>query len=256
MTVAVIREWGIFRSPLVEHSVARAIIGVFVASLLSVTACDRRDTPIPAGSNPAATTRPGKKMLTPQPEAQFLATPANPLPSVPPTEPMARPQGKGAPREEVGVPAWLPLKRAREGQWAAYRTLAGRQLRYEVDKITPSAVHTRVVMRASGALLGIPAYRDDDPEVDPLAAQAAADGAERRSQPALIQVAGREWRTTLYEDLWTDEQIAYVRRTWVSNEVPVFGIVRMELAGADQLEARLELNACSHGLGKETHSDK
>ena len=47
----------------------------------------------------------------------------------------------------------------------------------------------------------------------------------------------------LYEDRWTDEQIHYVRRTWVSRDAPVFGVIRMELHGDGVLEARLKLIA-------------
>ena len=42
-------------------------------------------------------------------------------------------------------------------------------------------------------------------------------------------------------DRWTDEGVSYIRRTWVSSSVPVFGTIRMELTGGEKMEAKLEL---------------
>ena len=54
-----------------------------------------------------------------------------------------------------------------------------------------------------------------------------------------------------YEDRWVDEDIAYVRRTWVNPQVPVFGTIRMELYGDGVLEARLELVDAGKGADVE-----
>jgi hypothetical protein len=51
----------------------------------------------------------------------------------------------------------------------------------------------------------------------------------------------KTWDAWLYEDRWIDEGIHYVRRSWVSNDVPVLGLLKMELYGDETLEARLEL---------------
>jgi hypothetical protein len=79
---------------------------------------------------------------------------------------------------------------------------------------------------------------------------AGADRAERQVSPARIGAAGRNWSALLYEDRWTDEEVQYVRRTWVSTEAPLFGILRMQLRGDGELEARLELKAFGKPEGK------
>ena len=38
-----------------------------------------------------------------------------------------------------------------------------------------------------------------------------------------------------------DEEIRYVRRTWVNTQVPYSGIIRMDLHGDGKIEARLVL---------------
>jgi len=88
---------------------------------------------------------------------------------------------------------------------------------------------------------GRPAKREDDPQEDPLARQAQRRQAVRSAKTDWCEAAGRQWQATLYEDRWTDEEIQYVRRTWVSPRVPYHGILRMELYGDGQLEARLML---------------
>ena len=52
---------------------------------------------------------------------------------------------------------------------------------------------------------------------------------------------GKIWDAWLYEDRWIDEGIHYVRRSWVSETAPVFGLLRMELHGDEALEAQMEL---------------
>jgi hypothetical protein len=74
-----------------------------------------------------------------------------------------------------------------------------------------------------------------------VARDAERKNAARACRPEPIEAAGRRWAAIVYEDRWTDEEIAYVRRTWVSPEVPYLGVIRMELTGNGQVEARLVL---------------
>jgi hypothetical protein len=96
-------------------------------------------------------------------------------------------------------------------------------------------------LRESGRTVGEPATREDDPKADPLARQAERREAIRSARTEEVEAAGRQWQATLYEDRWTDEEIQYVRRTWVSPRAPYHGILRMELYGDGQLEAKLTL---------------
>jgi len=142
-----------------------------------------------------------------------------------------------------GVAAFQPLRDAAVGEWARYAAMASRTIRYDVDEVTATTVKTRITVRDHGTPLGLPAIREDPRDLDPVARQARSVEADRRRTSATIEAAGRQWRATLYEDRWTDEEIPYLRRTWVSPEVPVFGTIRMELYGNGTLEARLELVA-------------
>lgn len=151
-----------------------------------------------------------------------------------------------APTPAPDVPAFLPLVDARPGEWAEYAALRGRTLRYEVEQVSVALVVTRVVVSDAGKPLGQPATREDLRESDLLARQAELSKATRTAERTRITVGGREREAVLYEDRWVDEEVAYVRRTWVDAGVPVFGIVLMELHGDGQLEARMELLGSSN----------
>lgn len=144
------------------------------------------------------------------------------------------------------VPAFLPLQHVRLGDFVLYRTQDAGQLRYEVIEATKERVLIRtVLMDQKGKRVGMPATREETPDADLLARQARRHAATRRMSAVDLTLAGRSWLARLYEDRWTDEGVAYVRRTWVSPDAPVFGLLRMELRGDDRLEASLELVKCS-----------
>ncbi len=110
-----------------------------------------------------------------------------------------------------------------------------------------SRVKTEVTVTLDGRALGMPAVREDLRTAEPLAWETPADG-RRQTSRTTIHAAGRDWEALLYEDRWTDEGIRYVRRTWVGNDAPTFGIIRTELTGDGTLEARMEL--VEMGVGK------
>lgn len=133
-----------------------------------------------------------------------------------------------------------PLADARKGEWTIYKALNSQTLVYRVKEVTITRVKTEVRVTLDGRPLGMPAEREDLRTADPLAWDPPSDG-HRQTSRTTIQAGGRDWDAVLYEDRWTEEGVKYIRRTWVSAAVPVFGIVRMELTGDDTLEARLEL---------------
>jgi len=143
---------------------------------------------------------------------------------------------------ELDAP-WQPLLRAKPGDWVEYQSRENLRLRYEVQKVTPSHVTTRVTVHQAGRDWGTPAFREDPIQIDFLEQTAMRNKAERTRTSATIEAASRHWECWLYEDRWTDEEVSYIRRSWVSSQVPYSGLVRMELQGDGQLEARLELVA-------------
>ena len=177
-------------------------------TLPAVTGCEREKPRPQAGTSsaPAAASQPGK-------------------PQAAPVEP------------------FLPLLDAGRGEWARYAAMDSRTIRYEVTQAGTTTVKTQVIVHDHGKPLGLPATREDPRDLDPVARQANAARADRRQTNAIIEAAGRKFNATLYEDHWIEEEIRYVRRTWVHPQVPVFGMIRMELYGDGALEARLELLA-------------
>jgi len=139
------------------------------------------------------------------------------------------------------VPAFRPLTDAVAGEWAVYAAMDSHQIRYDISKAGGAVVHTQVRVFRDGKPLGEPALRDDQRDWDPLAAQPGARQARRTMTRRTIEAAGRRWDAMCYEDCWIDEGIHYVRKTWVSPQVPVFGTIRVELYGDAVLEAQMEL---------------
>jgi len=137
-----------------------------------------------------------------------------------------------------------PLMDAAPGEWAGYAALDGRTLRYDITAIEQDLVTTRLTTQQGTHFLGQPATRQDRRDWEPQLRRGAAAQGSRRTSRASVQAAGRTWNAILFEDQWSDEGVEYRRRTWVSAEAPVFGLVRMELTGDGMLEARLELTAC------------
>lgn len=182
--------------------------------------------PAPAAETPQADSAADRLEPAPSESAERLVDASVPTPVAPAEKP--------AP--------WLPLADAAPGEWAEYETLEGHRLRYEVTRVTSYEVLTRVTFRESGRTWGEPAIREDDPQVDLLAGEAERRQAHRRvAEETLDGAAGRSWQATLHEAHWSDDDLPYVRRTWVHPQVPYMGTLRMELHGDGRLEARLTL---------------
>jgi hypothetical protein len=212
---------------------------IAISMLLLLGACERKppgsqaDSAATRGTAPVAT-------ATPDISATRIATPTDSQPA-----PSTHPATLVAETQPSPIPSWHPLLRAAAGDWVEYESLERMRIRYDVLKITPTGVLTRVTTHQEGRTWGKPATREDDLQFDPLQVQAERGKATRTCQPAVVEIADAKWECILYEDRWTDEDIPYVRRTWVSAAAPFLGTVRMELHGADRLEARLTMMAWS-----------
>ncbi|GMV96028.1 MAG: hypothetical protein AMXMBFR83_03970 [Phycisphaerae bacterium] len=223
------------RADSIVHAVAAGLIGLF--AWVASTGCDRHE----AEASPPRPVRPAS--------APSASAPAGPFPSTgaPATSPTTTAPVRSAQTHPAGAaPAFEPLADAVAGEWADYAALDGREIRYDVTRAGPGVVHVRITVRQDGRLLGLPAERQELRDLDPLARQAASATPLRGLSAADLQAGGRSWKAMLFEDRWVDEGVAYVRRTWVHPEVPVYGLLRMELLGDGRLEARLELK----GFGK------
>ncbi len=141
----------------------------------------------------------------------------------------------------VEVPPFTPLRDARVGEFARYAALDDMQIHYRIVGLDSLGATIETKVFQGGKLLGLPAQRMERRDVDPLHREAGRVKATRRMSTATIEAAGRSWQALLYEDHWVDEEVAYTRRTWVSPEAPVLGILRMELEGDGQEEAHMKL---------------
>jgi hypothetical protein len=219
------------------------MLSLWLAATVCLSGCDRDDSghrktppPPPAGlrtvSGSTTEPRPGAA----KPEAADHVQPGQQLPtSTEPSQSASRP---------TNLPPFLPLANAKVGEWGVYDALNSQQLRYEVLEVGLTRVKIRVTASLDGRQLGMPAIREEPRDDDPLAWEIPA-GASRQTTPVTIRTAGREWNATLYEDRWIDEGINYIRRTWVSPDAPIFGMIRMEMTGNGQVEARMELRECN-----------
>jgi hypothetical protein len=169
------------------------------------------------------------------------------------TQPAPQP-AKNRPSKQSGqrVPNFQPLRDAKAGEWVRYEAKDSMEINYRIQRVRPSGVTTMVRTLLNGYQLGLPAYRQDVLDLDPLAAMAVSQNPQRTMKRVTVKAAEKFWKTRLYEDHWREEKIDYRRRTWVSPEVPVFGILRMELYGNDRLESRMILRDCGLVLPNKT----
>lgn len=221
-----------------------------IAALLIVTlaqGCDRGGPSEPPPPSPPATTasptRPAAAeppQVSPEPQTR-PESPANDAPVA--TQPSSESPPPASEPAGGAVPAFEPLVDAVVGEWARLTAMEGREVLYEVTDVRAATVTMRVTTFQQGKPLGSPALREDFRNVDPVAVAVAAVKATRTTGRVGVELAGRTWDATFFEDQWTDEGVQYVRRTWVSPEAPVFGILKMELYGDGTPEAALELTA-------------
>jgi len=234
-----------------------AILLTFVPAWVG---CGKEDPkPPPAGENePSMVVVRSEEPAPAEATAVEPPSPAasSPAPATVSTSQVSPPPPPASPATRASVPAFTPLADAVQGEWALYEALERRSLRYEVVRVGGVAVTVRLRIFQNGKPLGLPILREELRDHDPMALQAGTDATDRRVTPARITAAGRDWNALLYEDRWEDEEVQYVRRTWASADAPVFGLIRMELRGDGELEARLELKGFGKPDGKmERRSD-
>jgi hypothetical protein len=92
-----------------------------------------------------------------------------------------------------------------------------------------------------GKPLGLPTIRPERADEDPIAAHARRVGAQVTVEEAVLEAAGRRWPCRLVTEDWLEEGVRYVRRTWICEAVPVYGIVRMEQTADGRPAASMDL---------------
>lgn len=134
-----------------------------------------------------------------------------------------------------------PLRDAQRGERVHYEALDDRRLEYEIVETTSETAAVRVTVAEAGKIIGQPFVRRESRLFDPIAPAEERQERPLQPRPVTLEAAGRKWASRLYTTRWTEEGVDYVRHTWVSDAVPVFGLVKMELRGDEKLEAKLAL---------------
>ncbi len=218
-------------------------------TLIAAAGCRRDEPPAPpeehTQTEPASPTSESAPAPARPPSGDLSA--AGPSLTAPRTQPTAsQPDTQESAEPTLPTPPTLhPLADAIKGEWALYAALDEQTLRYRITRVSTLDVDIRVTVERAGRPVGFPATRTDPRRFDPMDLWPDHPGRERSVKESTARAAGRDWTALLVEDRWTDEDVRYVRRTWIAPEVPVFGLIRMELFGDDVLEARLILE--EHG---------
>lgn len=182
----------------------------------------------------------GCKEESPQVLADEPQTTSQPADSAPASHPSTAPADS---QPVAQAPPFHPLEHAQLGQWARYRAMEKMEIVYRIKAVRGREVEVQIEAYRDGSAMGIPTRRTEPRDRDPLAARGALTNAQRSCRPDTITLAGKKWDALCYEDRWSDEGIAYHRRTWVSAEVPVYGIILIEKTGNGIPESRIELMA-------------
>lgn len=142
----------------------------------------------------------------------------------------------------VSTPRMQRLEHAEPGEWAIYRSLQGAQ-RIRLINTTQLLAEFEVLPILDGRPVGLPAVRTSPLSGDYALDLAADEGAVVEFGSETIDAAGRSWtcrRTVARRQLGA---ATLERRTWMSADAPLEGLVRMELRADGRLTARLELIA-------------
>lgn len=140
----------------------------------------------------------------------------------------------------------MPLTVAADGDWASYRTQNGGQ-RLTVLHTTQLLADVEVRTFLKGKMIGQPAVRSMRQESDYARDLADSDGAVLEFGRANIRVAGRDWDCRLSVARWKAGTSSYERRIWMSPDIPIYGVAKMELLVNGKITARMELTGLGRG---------
>lgn len=140
----------------------------------------------------------------------------------------------------------MPLTVASAGDWVAYRTLDGAQ-RLTVVHTTQLLADIEVRTLFKGKMIGQPAVRSMRQESDYARDLAESEGAVLEIGRATIHAAGCDWDCQRSVARWKVGATSYERRIWMSPEIPIYGLARMELEVDGKITARMELTGIGRG---------
>jgi hypothetical protein len=150
-----------------------------------------------------------------------------------------------------------PLATATVGDWAVYETADGAQ-RVEVKHKTLLLAEVEVRTVVQGRPVGLPAVRELRQTFDyGLDAWGAEEKiGEPRVTYETVEAAGRRWRCRLTVMQWRSGGGTCERRVWMSDEAPVYGLVKSEVSvdGALRMRMTLKEYRCHEGAPTTTQA--
>ena len=218
-----------------------------IAALPFILGACRSETPPPA-SAPAA---PGARNVaatpdtplygpSPKPEAAATPTPTAPSPTAAPAD--AQPGStRPAPASASSLPPFHPLADAAVGEWSRFRARDDLTEDLRIVRVDDRVVGVEVRMWRQGLSIGQPAVRGERRDEDPFVTHAKRTRSAVAVTEADVEAAGATWPCRVITETWTDEDVAYVRRSWVCERAPDYGLVRMEQTADGEPVASLEL---------------
>lgn len=213
-------------------------IGALAGALAGLPGCDTDNDAAQSASSPAVQpAEPPAATPRDREESPAVSTPQPPSP-VAPSVPQVTTPGQSPPAS-----TFRPLGDAQVGEWCEYAAHQQRTVRYEVIALDVAAVQVLISVTQDGKPLGLPAIREENPAADPFVPKGPKAGGQRTTRRESVQVAGRAWQATCHEDRWTEEGVAYVEKTWISDQAPVYGLLKMIKTGDGTVEASMELRA-------------
>lgn len=172
-------------------------------------------------------------------------TPAS-APAEPGTRPTTQAGASGLAGRDLQIERIAPLASAREGDWVRYRLVEGEE-RIRLLHKTRLLAELEVQTFLFGKPVGLPAVRTVRQDFDYAVDAAANDAATLRALQDTTDAAHRRWRCRLTVATWTRDDHACERRVWSHPDVPVYGVVRMELRVDGRIAATMRLTDFGRG---------
>jgi hypothetical protein len=138
-------------------------------------------------------------------------------------------------------PDFRPLADAKAGEWCRFGLRDEQVEELRVKGIEGDAVAIEVRMFRAGQPLGLPAVRVERASFNPLRQHESRLTIAVTTEPATVEAAGYSWPCRLVTETWIDEEVPTVRKTWICEAAPVFGIVRSERYDEGKRVAFMEL---------------
>ena len=134
-----------------------------------------------------------------------------------------------------------PLTDAQAGDWARYQMMGNQRMSLRVTKTTDSRVTIEVEMIIAGKPLVLPAVRVEPRDLNRPRQHARKHDARLTVTPDAIEIAGRRWNARRLDASWTDEEIRYRRITWIADDAPLYGVLKMTQTADGEEVASMQL---------------